>query len=335
MYQQLLALDVVFIYSLFHYTGIHLSKLNPELKERTPPGYELYGYEKLQNQMFARYPSIYNYHKCRDCGYSVPAYGKPYSILLRPTINDTIPDNTVIMVCTQPSERHLRDLFRRVTESQRRYYNIAYFFALTQDPKIANCTDVLKEEQSQFHDLLVFDHPNSYHNLVLTVLFSFHYLQSLELSSRYIVKVDADVALNIPRLMRQIYQPKYMKLKNVYLGDCRKGHFNTEFKTKKYIPAQIVGKTVIKRYARGGLYVLSRETLTPLLIGVRHSNVITHLEDVTAGNALYRMGIRCVKPVKEWIARNGCLRKQCAQYVSIHPYSSSEETERFYRLLLG
>ena len=81
--------------------------------------------------------------------------------------------------------------------------------------------------------------------------------------------------------------------------------------------------------------MLSRETLTPLLIGARHISFITHLEDVTAGNALYRMGIRCVKPVKEWIARNGCLRKQCAQYVSIHPYSSSEETERFYRLLLG
>ena len=264
----------------FQCLGIHLSELNHELKEKTPPGYELYGYEEVQNRMFARYPSIYSYRQCVNCGYSIPAYGKPYSILFRPTINNTVPNNTVIMVCTQPSERHLRDLFRKVTESKRRYYNIEYFFALTQDPKIANCTDILKEEQSRYHDLLVFDHPNSYRNLVLTVLLSFHYLQSLELSSRYIVKVDADVALNIPRLMQLIYQPKYMRMRTVYMGDCLSEHYNTRNnKRKSFVPSQIVGKSVIKSYARGGLYVLSRETLIPLLIGVRHNNVITHQED--------------------------------------------------------
>lgn len=282
--------------------------------------------------MFARYPSIYHYRKCHNCDYSIPGYGKRYSILLRPTIVNTIPNNTLLMICTQPSERHLRELFRTVTKPKCLQYNITYFFALTQDPKIANCTDTLKEEQSKFHDLLVFNHPNSYHNLVLTVLFSFHYLQSLELSSRYIVKTDADVALNIPLLMRLIYKPKYMKMKIVYLGDCRKGHYNTKLRTKNYVPIEIVGKGAVKRYARGGLYVLSRETLTPLLIGVRHSKMITHLEDVNTGTALYRMGIRCNKPVKQWIARNGCSKRQCSQYVSAHPKRSSEETNRLYRL---
>ena len=125
----------------------------------------MYGYEKVQNQMFERYPSIYNYRKCHKCGYSIPAYGKPYSILFKPTIVNTVPNNTILMVCTQSSERYLRDLFRTATESKRYQFNITYFFALTRDPKIANCTGVLKEEQSRYHDLLVFNHPNSYHNL--------------------------------------------------------------------------------------------------------------------------------------------------------------------------
>ena len=97
---------------------------------------------------------------------------------------------------------------------------------------------------------------------------------------------------------------------------------------KNYVPSSFVHGVHIDSYARGGLYVLSRETLTPLLIGARHISFITHLEDVTVGNALYWMGIRCERPRDNWIARYGCFPEECGKFVSIHPNRSS--TERLY-----
>ena len=77
---------------------------------------------------------------------------------------------------------------------------------------------------------------------------------------------------------------------------------------------------------------MSREALTPLLIGVRHLSFITHMEDVTVGTALYRMGIRCERPRNNWIAPYGCNANKCRKFVSIHPKESSKRVfyHRFF-----
>lgn len=314
--------------------SIDIDKLNPELIQKVPKGYELYGYEELQNRWFAKHQSFYQYRQCKECTYSPIHYGQPYSILMTPTLLDNHPNNTVIMICTQPREKYLRHLFREATKDLRQQYHISYFFTLTRDNTINKGIERLQKEQDEYHDLLVFNHTNSYSNLALTVLLTYHYLQQLDLSSRYIVKMDADVAVNLRYLMTLLYSPEVMELKYAYIGDCMSTSYNTALThLKNYVPMEIIeDETWIDAYARGGLYVLSTNTLTPMLVAARHFSFITHHEDAVIGRAMYKMNIVCQTMNKDyWLARYGCTEvEECKKYIAIHPAQSASETKRFY-----
>lgn len=291
------------------------------------------GYEAIQNQLFRAYSSPFDYKQCESCSYSVPKYGHPFSIVLKPYIN-SIPNNTLIMICSRPSDTYLRNVFRNNTRSLRKAYNITYFFTLTSD--MPNEVSSLQSEQLLYHDLLVFNHTNSYHNLILTVLFSFHYLQSLHLSSRYIVKTDVDCALNLPRLMSVLYSKRIRAMPIVYGGDCffnERYVFNPDPSSKHYVPAELVSSsTMVESFARGGLYVITTNMITPMLSAVRHLSFITHQEDVTVGRAMSLIGVQCQRLVRHfWLARYGCHPLLCNKYAMVHSKVSSNETPLYYQ----
>lgn len=324
----------VFCQSLKYSLFFIIDLLQSDLVQRVPKGYELKGYEDVQNRWFEKNSSMYQYRQCKECNYELIAYGKPYSILLEPTLQNDAPNRTVIMICTQPRERYLRHLFREATKSIRQQYHLSYFFTLTQDNTVSKCMERLQKEQDEYHDLLVFNHTNSYTNLALTVLLTYHYLQSLELSSRYIVKMDADVAVNLRSLMNILYSEEVMEMKYVYLGDCMSTSYNTVLpQLKNYVPMEIIEEeTWIDSYARGGLYILSSNSIVPMLIATRHFSFITHHEDAVIGRAMYKMNIVCKSINQEyWLARYGCEDvEDCKKYLSIHPTQSARETKRFY-----
>lgn len=308
-------------------------ELDRGLRNRIPPEYSLDGYEAVQNQLFRVYPSTFEYKQCKSCSYSVPKYGVPFSISLKPSII-SIPNNTLIMICSQPTDTHLRNVFRNNTNSLLKAYNITYFFTLTTDKP--NEVSSLESEQSQYHDLLVFNHTNSYHNLVLTVLFSFHYIQSLHLSSRYIVKTDVDCALNLHRLMSILYSKRVLAMPFLYGGDCfinERGVFKTEPSSKHHVPPELVpSNTTVKSFARGGLYVITTNIITPMLSSVRHLPFITHQEDVTVGRSMSLIGVQCKRLVRYfWLARHGCHPLLCNKYAMVHPKISSNETSLYYQ----
>ena len=327
---------ISFIFILFFVFGVYSSELNNELASQVPKGYELEGYEELQNRWFVKYPHIYHYRQCENCTYDVINYGKPYSVLLSPALSETPINGTILMICTQPHEKYLRHVFRESTQALRAQYNLSYFFTLTRDNSYSKGMERLQKEQDHYHDLLVFNHSNSYSNLALTVLLTYHYLHSLHLPSRFIVKMDADCAVNIPLLMSILHSSEATEMKYAYIGDCISTSYNTVLPhLKNYIPHEIIqDEPWIYAYARGGLYVLSYNTLPPLLVAIRHFPFITHHEDAMVGRAMYKMNIVCQSLNKEyWLARYGCSEGDvCKNYVAIHPKDSNRETNFYYSL---
>ena len=285
-----------------------------------------------------KYPSIYHYRQCENCTYKVIDYGKPYSILLSPNLSNTTLNGTILMICTQPHEKYLRHVFRESTKTLRHHYNLSYFFTLTKDDSYLKGMERLEKEQSQYHDLLVFNHSNSYSNLALTVLLTYHYLHSLHLPTHYIVKMDADCAVNLPLLMSILHSSEMSELKYAYIGDCISTSYNTVLPhLKNYIPQEIIqNEPWLYAYARGGLYILSYNTLTPLLVAIRHFPFITHHEDAMVGRAMYKMNIVCQSLNKEyWLARYGCSElEECKKYVAIHPKENYKETKFYYSLFV-
>lgn len=305
------------------------------MKQIIPKGYEIRGYEELQNQMFNKYQSVYTYRQCVNCNYTVAEYGKPYGILFKPAISDSIPEKTLLLVFSQPNEYKMRVLFRNVTQHLREFYSISYFFVLTRDDTIENGMKLLKKEYDQFKDMLIFNHTNSYGNLLLNVFHSFNYVHNLDLSYRYFVKMDVDVAVNIPMLMNILYDPVVFNRDKVYLGDCLFGEYVRDETSKLYVPQEIYRDDyTIRGFARGGLYVLSKSVMGPLLIGLRHLKFLTHHEDMVSGRALELMGIHCdLSYGKRWMSRYGCdLGDECKDFVSIHPNVSRDEVPGYYDL---
>ena len=295
--------------------------------------------EDIQNKWFLYYKSAFQFRSCPETNYKTIPYGKPYEILLRPNLQSIVNDGTLMIVFDQPHLVNLRTTFRKLTRPYREANNVTYFFVMAMESDNPSMMQQVYSESEHFGDILLFNHTNSYHNLALSVLLTYHYLQALELPLKYIVKMDSDCALNLPSLMSILYSPSVFQRKYLYAGDCLESRYNTYDPTKKnYVPFCIVADdNYIASYARGGLYVLTYNLVKPLLISTRHFTFLTHHEDGNTGKALNALGFQCHSLGEEhWIARNGCNSKdKCRQYLAIHPRRSSGEARKYYRMIFG
>ena len=286
---------------------------------------------ELQNQMYLEKSNIYQYKQCKNCNYTVIDYGKPYEILMTPKLQNQ--NSALFIICTQPSEKELRDLFRLIIKYYQQKYNIQYLFTLTKDDNIPRVKEKLLMENEQYKDMLVFNHTNNYQNLALTVLLTYHYINQINLNFKYIVKTDADCAINIDLLMKLLYQQELLRKSEVYIGDCFKSTFSNKH-PKHYVPREIVSENpVVESVARGGLYILSSNMIPRILISTRHLPFLTHQEDLTVGRALNRLGYKCENMYKKWISRYGC-KSYCEKYIMIHPQYKKDEIYAYYNIFL-
>ena len=203
----------------------------------------------------------------------------------------------------------------------------------------SRCNQQIHQENLQFHDVLQFDHTDSYHNLTLSVLYSLHFLHNLSLPVQYVLKTDSDCVVNYPLLHTLLDQipPSSASRNRVYMGACRR---NTKYNVydaskKNFIPISLTQNELwYSYYVTGGGYVLSYSLLPELLVGASHLKFIGHFEDVNVGRALELVGVKCIDRSSVWIHRHGCPDKQtCLKAVVIHPKHDKDEIDRFYSYL--
>lgn len=312
-------------------------KLDAELRDRIPEGYDVYGWEELQNEWFRFHKSAFAFRQAEQHAYPFISYGEPYEFLMQPSLDGMRENGMVLLVFDQPHLFSLRQVFRQQTLEFRRNHNITYMFVMANEPNNPEAMHRLDREDKLYHDILLFNHTNSYHNLALSVLLAYHYLQSFQLPIKYVVKMDSDCAVNLPLLVSLLYSPEILSRTYTYAGDCLQSRFNTRDRTQKnFVPASLVQKDEwIDSYARGGLYVMTYNLLPPLLISTRHLPFLTHHEDANTGRAFNALSIRCSSLGEEhWLARKGCYsRESCKQYIAIHPQRFSSETRRYYKMI--
>ena len=309
------------------------------MKEWIPDGFDVYGWEELQNDWFRYYKSAFTFRQAEEDNYPSILYGFPYDYQIQPSLEGMVDNGMLILVFDQPHLFSLRQLFRKQTLDFRVKHNVSYMFVMANDIHRQEAMHRLEKEAQLYHDILLFNHTNSYHNLALSVLLSYHYLHSLQLPIKYVVKMDSDCTINLPLLFSILYNSSSIFTEQyLYAGDCLQSRFNTRDQSQKnYVPPTLIqGDNFVESYARGGLYVMTYNLLPPLLISTRHLPFLTHHEDANTGRAFNALGIRCVDLRKgNWIARNGCYSKdRCKQYVAIHPHRYISETRRYYSMIL-
>lgn len=303
-----------------------------ELRKYVPANYEVRGHASEEIDMYILHGKPFHYKNVSVENYQQVYFGTPYSILLKPRLNFTHHVRVLTVVLSAACDFSARQLVRAKTQSYYTRFNVYTIFSLGNNPV---CTSQVSQENVVYGDIIQFDHIDSYKNITFSVLHTLQWLQFTELPVDYVLKTDSDCVVNYPYLL-QLISPYNVEKDNVYMGDCHKDErFNTrKVHSKNYIPATVVGKTVLPYYVSGGGYLISYHLLPRLMIAMRHVDYLTHHEDVNVGKGMQLLFVRCVDYSDFWVARNGCESKEeCLKHVILHPKRSSSEVNRFYSYL--
>ena len=257
-------------------------------------------------------------------------YGKPYQILQHPNLSN-LPSLTFLsLVLSRSCDFESRNIVRNYTYPTQHSLGFHTVFVIANP--VPSCNDLIAEENRQYGDILQFSHIDSYNNISVSVLLSFHYVHNLSLPVKYIFKTDDDCVINYP-LLTQIVNSVVNK-DRLYLGDCLTDNiFNImDYTLKNVVPASLIEKEYrVNYYARGGGYVISYKLLPDLLVAMRHLRFLTHHEDVNIGRGMELLKVNCIQGHTNWIARYGCESKEeCEKYVVLHPEALRSEVEQFY-----
>lgn len=302
------------------------------LRKYVPSNFEVRDHAVEEVEMFLRYGRPYNYKNV-----SVPTYqqiflGRPYSILQKPRFSFSHRVRILTIVLSSACDFSARQVVRSKTQSYYLRYNVYTIFSLGYNP---TCSSLVDQENEQYGDILQFSHVDSYHNITLSVLYAFQWLQLFDLPVDYVFKTDSDCVINYPLLLQVIYPYDVVK-DDVYMGDChRDENFNTKNQNRKnYVPPAVVGDDVLSYYASGGGYIISYHLLPRLMIAMRHVNYLTHHEDVNTGKGMQLLLVPCVEHSDFWVARRGCGNQtDCLRHVVLHPKTSILEVNQYYSYL--
>ena len=303
-----------------------------QLRAAIPPNYEVLGLEKSEIDMFILYGRPFNYPVSNVTEYQFLPFGSPYEVLHTPYFHFRTPIRILTIILSSACDMDRRNYVRSKIRDYYEKYRVFSVFALGYDPA---CGDEVNIENEFHGDIFQFSHENSYQNISLSVLYSLLYIHNHHIPADYVFKTDIDCVINYPLLLQHL-KPYDPLVSRVYMGDCHVGeHYLTrDIKRKQYIPATLVGDYQIPPYASGGGYIISYKLLGELMIAMRHVDFLTHHEDVNIGKGMALILVHCIQKRSMWVARNGCeSKKECLEYVVMHPNLNDEEIDVFYSYL--
>ncbi|XP_071551801.1 beta-1,3-galactosyltransferase 4-like isoform X2 [Panulirus ornatus] len=137
-----------------------------------------------------------------------PAFVAPTNLPVRYLVLEktfcSVPDIQVIFyVHTAPANRKSRDIIRSTWGSPQWYPGVRHkvMFMLGRSATDQDLTS-LQEESLMYHDLILADFVDSYHNLSYKAVTALHWLTEYCRRPRYVVKTDDDIFVNIFALSR-------------------------------------------------------------------------------------------------------------------------------------
>lgn len=183
---------------------------------------------------------------------SLSSYVKPNeetALLIPANINKIIQRNKITcFVLSAPNNRDARSAIRRTWGKTMK----PIFLTGISDNKSMT---FLNNEAKVFNDIIIEDFHDSYQNLTLKVAFLFkNYLRHFP-DSKYFLKIDDDVFLNVKLIQNKLREENYPQ--NAIIGrrmDNYKPHRDQE--NKFYIPHWLYEKEKLSSYIDGPIYLI-------------------------------------------------------------------------------
>ncbi|XP_048098700.1 beta-1,3-galactosyltransferase 2 [Alosa alosa] len=215
-------------------------------------------------------------------------------ILNQPIACEHNPD-LVLMVPVAPGDSGSRDAVRNSWGQRDLVSNVKmvklFFVGVLKGEEGENAINALAEENLKHADIILMDFLDSYHNLTVKTMMMMNWLVTYCQSASYVMKIDADIFLNVYYLINMLPFPAK---KNYIIGSViNDGMPRRDEKSKWYLSKDIYPDTSFPPYVSGAGYVFSADLAAKISMASRFVRPIP-LEDVYVGLCLNILGVRPV-----------------------------------------
>ena len=143
----------------------------------------------------------------------------------------------IIIVHTAPSHLEKRQNIRQTYANRTKFVpyqiRIAFLLGLTNDKDV---TQKLYSEHAAFNDTVMGDFKDDYHNLTLKGVMGYRWISEFCQNSKFVLKIDDDVIINMYKLLNTFRMHMYNKKKSIFcntwnkntMGILREGRWKVE-----------------------------------------------------------------------------------------------------------
>ncbi|KAK7154584.1 hypothetical protein R3I94_007797 [Phoxinus phoxinus] len=197
----------------------------------------------------------------------------------------------VILITTTHKEFDARQAIRETwgDESTFSDLRIITLFLLGRSTD-AVLNQMVEQESEIFHDIVVEDFIDSYHNLTLKTLMGMRWVATYCNQAKYVMKTDSDIFVNMDNLVYKLLKPATKPRRRYFTGYVINGGPIRDMRSKWYMPRDLYPESKYPPFCSGTGYVFSADVAELIYKTSLHTRLL-HLEDVYVGVCLRKLGI--------------------------------------------
>ena len=194
-----------------------------------------------------------------------------------------------------------RDVIRQYTKQGMMIEGkrINYVFVVACSPNDADTIQLIQEENSINHDILISLHEDNYPNVTITILDSFMWIRDYCKDVSFIGRIDGDVWINMENLIHYL---ETVPKEKFFGGRPFRYVYKSGFEYKGFHTIPFDYPPRLWTFNQGGAYVVSRDVVPYINIGTLYMDFLCPVsEDNTIGEILRRAGIEPYGLPKEYV----------------------------------
>lgn len=231
------------------------------------------------------------------------AYPRNYKFIMddTPTCRTTTPF-LILMVPVAPGNVATRDAIRQTWGNEKlvlgQQVETVFIVGLPGGSDAKHQQEKLQQENQQYHDLIQSNFQDSYYNLTIKTMVMLEWLAAHCTKASFVLKIDSDVILNVPNLVKLLVDPSTAKQN--YMTGLVWWHspvLRNQF-MKFYMPRSVIAESEYPPYPLGFAYVMSLD-LPGKILGVSPQIKPIYIEDAYLGMCLKHLGVSPTDPPEE------------------------------------
>ncbi|XP_016127009.1 beta-1,3-galactosyltransferase 1-like [Sinocyclocheilus grahami] len=197
----------------------------------------------------------------------------------------------VLLISTNHKEFDARQAIRETWGDENMFGDVRiltlFLLGYSTEPVL---NQMVEQESQIFHDILVEDFVDSYHNLTLKTLMGMRWVTSFCPNTQYVMKTDSDIFVNMDNLVFNLLRPNIKPRRRFFTGHVINGGPIRDVHSKWFMSRELYPDSRYPPFCSGTGYVFSGDIAELIYKTSLHTRLL-HLEDVYVGLCLRKLGV--------------------------------------------